>query len=558
MATTILIKRGLDANRTSITPLSGELIATTDKNTLFLGNGLTLGGVPITASNSETASYYAVSNPTGQAYYGATETSSVAGIVATDRTEDAFNKVELILEKLAPAKAPLLSSRTLSILANSYTALSASVGTSTTNVYTGATPVFTASGAFGDGDGGSLTASIDGVDVGTRAIAASPTSNVGTYGMLQITNNADYWAGTAGKEGFWRQLHGQINATGQTAMGPHTAFLKHSTTGQTPNLTYYIDDAVTPTSVAGTTSGSGFSNVSGVPALVGGVNSAAIFFTATASNAISRFYNSTRIFRVSGGSGITAVDFTLPSSPYPVSGAISSGSRSVSVNASTTGTTPSYTITAYNSRGTTATGTATSNFRIDSAVDTANRVKSSTGQYPGSGYTTAWDAAQDLSSAGQEELQMLAGQYQYPTGNYTSYTPAGPNYSSLPAVTFGTIRWVTFSLGSQTSIQNVIATLANTSNLGSSALIPSGTPNSTFYMYVKVEGVTGWVDGNAAYPGAGSPVNDGDAALVVADSTATSRKVTFGTTTRTGNVYVRIGFSSGATYRIGSISATYS
>jgi hypothetical protein len=558
MATTILIKRGLDSNRTAIVPLTGELISTTDKNTLFLGNGVTSGGIAITASlavTAETASNYEISNPTGQAYYGATETSSVAGILSGDRTEDAFNKVELILEKLAPAKPANLSTRTLT-MANSYTALSASSATSISTVYFGATPVFSASGVFGDGDAGSLTASINGTSVGSTTIVALPTSNVGTYGALQITNNDDYWAGVSGKSGFWRQLLAQINATGQTTLGPHSASLRHSTTGTTPNFIYYIDDAVTPTSVAGTTSGSGFTYISGVPALVGGVSSSAIFFTATASNAISRFYNSTRIFSVSG-TGITTSNFTLPGSPYPISGAVASSSRSVSVNASTTGTTPNYTITAYNSRGTTATGTATSNFRIDSTIDTTNRVKSSTNQYPATGYTTALDASQDLSVSGQEELQMLTGQYQYPTGNYSTYTPTGPNYSSLPAVTFSTIRWVTFSLGSQTSVQNVTITFANTTSFGSSALMPSGTPNGTFYLYVKSEGVTGWVDGNAAYS-AGSPSSDGDAALVVADSTGTVKKVTFGTTPRTGVIYVRVGFASGQAYKFGSISATYS
>jgi hypothetical protein len=503
---------------------------------------------------ASTASYYQVTYPTNQSYYGATSTSSVSGILYGDRDEDALNKIELILELLAPSKPPNLSTITLNML-NAYTAISASSATSYSTVYYGASPVFSASGVFGDGNAGSLTSSLDGVNVGSTAISGSPTSNVGTYGDLQITNNNDYWSGSAGKSGFWRQLMAQINATGQTTIGPHSASLTHSTTGTTPNYIYYIDDAPTPTSVSGTASGSGATYISGVPALVGGVSSSAITFSATASNAVSRFYNSTRVFAVSG-TGINASNFTLPTNP--VSGSVQSGSKSVSVNAGSTGENNTFTITAYNSRGITATGTISNTYlRMDSTLDTANRVPSSTGQYPtsASAYDSgSWNASQNLASAGQEELQMLNGQYQYPTGNYTGSSPiAGPNYSSLPGVTFGTVRWVTFSLGAQSAIQNVTLTFNNTSNMGSSAIISPG-----WYLYVKVDGVTGWVDGNAAYPAVGSPVNNGDAALVIASSTGTTKVVTFGTTPRTGNVFVRVGISSGQTYKFGSITAAYS
>lgn len=551
MSTTILIKRGNETNRTAIVPADGELLLTSDQHKLFIGDGATSGGLSITASLANTASHYEVSNPTGQSYYGATVTSSVAGIVSADRVEDALNKVELILEKLAPAKPPMLSTRTLT-LAGTYTALRETTGASISTIYFGSTPIFSASGQFGDGDAGSLTASIDGVNVGSTAIQASPTSNVGTYGWLQITNNDDYYFGQAGKAGFWRGLLAQINTSGQTTVGPHSASLSHSTTGKTPDYIYYIDDAVTPSSISGQASGSGFSYVSGVPALVGGQNSAKITFSATGSGTVGRFYNSTRIFSVSG-TGVTTSNFALPTPSTAVSASVQMASLALNVNAGTTGNNPSYTVTAYNSRGITNTGNISTTFHIDSTLDTSNRVTSGQGQYPSSGYGSAWTSTQDLSSAGQEELQMLNGQYQYPTGNYTSYTPAGPNYSSLPAVTFNTVRWVTFSLGSQTNIQNVQVTFNSPTNFGGTAIVSSG-----WYLEVKVDGVTGWVDGNAAYPGVGSPINNGDAALDVASSNGTVKKVTFGSTPRTGVILVRVGFTSAATYKFGSITTTLS
>lgn len=557
MSTTILIKRGAEANRSTVVPQDGELLLTSDQHKLYVGDGAQSGGFAVTASNAETASFYRVNNPSGQEFYGASVSSSVAGVLSDDRVEDAINKVELILEKLAPAKPPMLSTKTLSMV-SAYSANRAGTNTTISTVQYISNPVFqltggvTASNEFGDGDAGSLTASIDGVSVGSTAIAANPTSNVGTYGQLQITANDDFYSGQAGKANFWRALMAQINATGVTTVGPHSASLSHSTTGKTADYIFYIDDPVTPTITSASVSGSGISYVSGVPALVGGQNGASIAFNVTGSNVVGRFYNSTRIFALSG-TGVTSTNFSLPSSP--VSGSTQMASSTVSVNAASTGENPSYTITAYNSRGSTGTYNITNtHLRLDSTLDTSNRVKSSTGQYPSTGYGATWIASASLADAGVEELQMLNGQYQYPTGNYTAALPiAGPNYSALPAVSFGTVRWVTFNLGTQTNIQNVSIAFNNSSNLGSSALVSSG-----WYLQVKVEGATGWVDGNAAYPGAGSPVADGAAALVVASSTGTTKMVTFGSTPRSGNVYVRVGISSGQTYKFGSITPTFS
>ena len=47
MANTIKIRRGLEADRTSITPATGELIYTTDERKLYVGDGSTAGGLPV-------------------------------------------------------------------------------------------------------------------------------------------------------------------------------------------------------------------------------------------------------------------------------------------------------------------------------------------------------------------------------------------------------------------------------------------------------------------------------------------------------------------------------
>jgi hypothetical protein len=70
----------------------------------------------------------------------------------------------------------------------------------------------------------------------------------------------------------------------------------------------------------------------------------------------------------------------------------------------------------------------------------------------------------------------------------------------------------------------------------------SSTVTSGLSFYVKAEGATGWIDGNSSYSGTGSPINNGDPAMVFANSSATIKRVTFGATPRSGTLYVRIGF----------------
>lgn len=61
-------------------------------------------------------------------------------------------------------------------------------------------------------------------------------------------------------------------------------------------------------------------------------------------------------------------------------------------------------------------------------------------------------------------------------------------------------------------------------------------------MFFVVE-QTGWLNANAPYSGSGNPGNNGDAALDVGNSTATYKRITFGTIPHSGNVLVRIGWA---------------
>lgn len=503
-------------------------------------------------SGSETG--YLVGTPL-DGYYGPGSTGSIANIQLGDRVEDALDKVENILFKLSPARPPNLNVKSL-LLSSGYTANLQGTNTTVTSAVTNnQTPSFTLAGgmivgnAFSDGDQGQLTASIDGTNVGSRLL--TPSSDVGTYGSLQITSDTDFYTGQAGKAGFWNALLAQIVTTSPiTTVGPHTSQLQHTQTGNTPAFTFYIDDPVPPANVTGSVSASGVVYISGVPALTAG---STISLEATASNTVGRFYNSTRIFQGSG-TGISAGNYPLPASP--MSESIQSAARSFTVNGGSQTENASFTITAYNSMGASVASTiSNTHIRMDSVLDSANRVRSGLGQYPasGSGFGDFGGTFQPSESLvlTNEELQLLNGQYRYPTGNYSTAVPvAGPDYSSVNPGAYNNTRWVTFSMGGIVNKANIRVDFSNTSGFGS-VILPS------FALQVRVNGslpTIGWVDGNSAYSGTGNPTEDGVAALAVANSTTTSKLVTFGAAVKTGDVFVRIGIPAGDAKRFGGIT----
>jgi len=514
-------------------------------------------------NNSGTSNGYLIGTPL-DGYYGPGITGSIANIAQGDRVEDALDKVENILAKLAPSRPPNLSTKTLSLV-GAYTANIESTNTTIATVTISATPTFLLSGgmiasnAFSDGDIGQLSASINGTNIGSHLLTIS--DDTGIYGGLQITSDSDFYVGVSGKAGFWKALLAQIVVTTpMLTVGPHTAQLQHTQTGNTPNTTFYIDDPITPTFVTGSIVATGSVYISGVPALVGGQSGSAVTLSATASKTVGRFYNSTHIFQGSG-TGITTSNFSLPSSP--IASSIQSGSRIISINNGNISENSSFTITAFNSIGATSTfPLSNTHIRLDSTLDGSTRVMSGQGQYPTFGFVDStfgrsFESSASCVNSGNEELQMLNGQYQYPTGNYTSSLPiSGPDYSIVPVGTYNNFRWATFNAGTATSNTNVTVNFSNVTGF-------SGTLMSNFKLYVQIgpggsPGTNGWVDGNSAFPGTGNPSNNGDPALVVAGSTTTSKLITFGTSVKSGNVFIRVGIPASDSKKFGSISVIVS
>jgi hypothetical protein len=489
-----------------------------------------------------------VGDPT-DGIFGAT--GPTAGVESTDTVADAFDKVETILGLLAPAKPQNLLGLALS-QAGSYTAKEAVTGTTRTTVTDDTTPTVGVNN-FWDGDNGTLSGEIDGVSVGSRAL--TDADDTGTYGQLLITADEDPYSGIFGQQGFWMQLDANITPSSALSVAPHTFQLKHTITGDSALYTAYLDNPVAPSlgSLSASSTGSS-SYVSGVPGLALGQSIAVSF---DVINGASKFYNSSQVGRVTS-SQTTTLNLN-PGAPPAVGATVSlSGNAVVAASAYTESW--SGAATGYNSKGATAGGTLTpaTPIRIDtvstgSVYNETTRSKSGTGQFPskGSGAAQFGDAyvSTDLLSA-NEELQLLNGNYQYPPAvNYTGKYPAGPNYSALSGGSFSNYRWATFSLGALAAAVNTTINLIGSS--GISAVLQTG-----MILQVMVEGSTGWLDANAAYPGVGNPASNGDPACVVGSSTATSRRVTFGSTPRTGTVWVRIGFPSGSTKTIQGITRT--
>lgn len=51
MSNVIQVKRGIDANRAGITPAEGEIIYTTDTKKVYIGDGVTAGGNPVSSGD---------------------------------------------------------------------------------------------------------------------------------------------------------------------------------------------------------------------------------------------------------------------------------------------------------------------------------------------------------------------------------------------------------------------------------------------------------------------------------------------------------------------------
>jgi hypothetical protein len=493
-------------------------------------------------------------NPTDGSYGDGQNTPGVAD---GDRVEDAFDKIISTFDKLLPLPPRRVSDTTLT-LPGSYVARRAgAVATLVLPLVTDdVTPTLNAVtvgiNGFADANAGTLTTVVDGADTGD--VTLTPASDVGTYGDLSITFDGDPYAGVSGKENFYQALRGGIQRVTPLAFGPHDAQLVHTTTGSTPALSFFVDNPTTPTIITPAVIVSGATRrVSGVPAYTTG---AQFSVDATIESAVGEAYNNTRVANVT--SAVTdSQDVTPANTPYAVNADIVLADIELTVAAGRFSMDAPVVITGYNSKGDPGALTVNTGARVDSISNETSRVRAGAGLFPFLGpnhpdFSAPFDVNELLSV--NEELQVSNATFRFPPAvNYATANPVGPDYSALPAGIFQGYRWACVKLG---PINNQVFTVVNLLGLVGATLPPLGTPDMVLQVRVDGASPTGWLDANAPYPGVGNPTVDGSPAMVLASSTVGARRVTFGTVTRTGDVYLRVGLKASSGYTFTGLSLT--
>ena len=461
------------------------------------------------------------------------------------------NLIDQVLDKLKPAAPANLSTRQLTI-SGIYSAFEASTGTVHADCINNVRPSITPSGPFADGDAGTLAAYLDSVSVGTRVLSAA--DDAGTYGSLVITQDVDPYAGIDGKKNFYKELYANIMPVSNLAISSHTARMAHSISGSTPTANFHVDDPQSPTvsNILLTPPVSEARWISGVPSLA---VTDQVQTTFNVANAVRSHYGAIGARLTS--SHVQGATFPITTTPANGSTLLFSGGLQILPGVYTENA--SVSIVGLNSLQQAGPATVrAAPIRIDT-ISNEVRVNSSVGFSP-SAFGGIFDSTRDISDISvNEELQLLNGYYQWPSGNYLNNKPlAGPTYANVPIPANG-YRWVTFQPISLANANGFILSILGAENWSASE---GNTLNVRIFARVMQSGVPAiaWVDCNSPYPGVGIPGNvplrQLDPAMVAGDinTSATSKRVTFGPVVRTGLLYIRIGLRSTDGKKFASIS----
>jgi len=162
-----------------------------------------------------------------------------------------------------------------------------------------------------------------------------------------------------------------------------------------------------------------------------------------------------------------------------------------------------------------------------------------------------------------QDLQIIAGKYQYPPNvDYSKYEPSGPNYSNSNLGLLGDpigihyYRYATFYLGRIHNKNSITILINNIENFGDDVIIPN------FKFYVKVLSsndntdteLDNWIDGNSFNDNIQNPDGINYNSALHNTSTVSKRIITFGSVYRTGDIIVRIGIPRTSPKKFGSIN----
>lgn len=441
--------------------------------------------------------------------------------------EEALDSHEAKLAALIPDPPPGLTGRSLTMVL--YTALAAGSGDS--HSCTDETQPEASIEDVYNANSGDLSSEIDSVIIDTVPLDAN--DNTGSYGSIIIVREYDPYEGVLG-QGVYSVLEAIIKASSALTVALHTYRLIHSETGITNTLSFYVDDPGTPvvSNVSLQLPANATKYISGVPSLQNGDN---IQVDIDVTGAVGSHYNPTRVARIEGD-GTNNVDIAPPLTP-PANGDTLDLSTLISIQPGAFTENMQITSRGYNSKGDAGSNNVNnSNVYVDDVSDESARLTAGSGLYPATGYGAAYDSTQSIKTVYTNELQHKNGKYQAPSGDYTGNLPtAGENLNDGMGVDDRyCIPLTPFSIS---NVSGFTIELNDSENF-------SDAVTSDLTVQVKVEGVTGWLDANAAYS-SGSPVNDGDPCQVFFDSDGDSKRVTFGDVLRTGLVYVRVGLPMG-------------
>ena len=461
---------------------------------------------------------------------------------------NAIDKFNEVLLKLAPTPPSDWSTSTLTIGSTTFTArqLTTGLSTPTNSIVDTTTPLFNVTiptQGLSDAENGSLSFDIDGATAQEVYNVTGTTSK--TTGVIRYTSG-DPYIGQVGKAGFWFAFK-TASAVSQTLTASSdlkTANYTHSTKGNLSRQ-FYLDYTRTVTIGAISATVPSMTNyISGVPTLTTSDTITNISFNI--NNVSSYFYAPTYVWEIQQNlvAQKTGDPDNIPTT-FEETGSVTNQTATIRTSQFSD---TSFTFQARGRNSRSINGSSTTFTDTSSRVDTTSvetiRRTSGSGSYPASGWGGTYDSSESLLL--NEELQLKNGIFQYPTVNYT--TQGGPDYSSISSG----IRWVTFTTGG-TFTNNSAFTLNFIDSNGITNIIQTG-----LYVEVKISGATFWVDGNANYDGVSDPgsTSDGDAAVVNASSTATARRITFGSVTYTGAIVVRIGIAHGSSINFKNITIT--
>ena len=500
---------------------------------------------------------------------------------------EAINTIDNILSKLAPAKPVDLSTLSLGFDGNTTFTMYGRNGRNTGSVITSTSPTIKPGGssntAFFDGDNGTLTL-LRGIDstfttIATKSLSTATDVSGSSTSLLQITADEDTYSGTVGSEGFWKQLKVTINEKGRNAGSKkYTNRLTHTTTGTAVDLTYYVEDADgNPTQINNTniTHSIGFNGQhyqSGIPYL-GFNNVISSSYRVTIDND-ANFLNSARRIGSTRFSDANDGDETffilddlatwLPNNTFNTTGSIRiadarfhTGEQDVVYEE-------------YTSFGTSTVDNAqkqTKNFNIDSKQEnetepftSTERSGSGQNQYPDfargaaesiATFGKSFDSELALNSSGYFELQFSNEFFHWPAAtDYRTYIPVGPDYSTMNGdSSYENLRWATFNIGTITNAANVTLELFGCTGFDNAVIQTSHGFELNLIVMVGSVPSTSWISCNNAHAGGIVGTSNGQGGVILGSSdTGTSgnltRQITFGGTTYSGTVYVRVGWKS--------------